>query len=203
MLRRRPIAISEHYDRNVVVGITIEFGGETWAVSFRRYQTVPKTLVPNVPPIEIVVGFHEILLLRYPLQQNIGIERAIEAIEVVDGGVQRTVARFVGPVHMARVLEPRDPGWVVARSGVWDQTRSIVIHSRVFHSCGFKNVAPQIIRVTLAADLLQNQCQQVVVGIAVALFGAGSELQWQTGELSNELLEVVRTARERVVVVKA
>ena len=55
-------------------------------------------------------------------------------------------------------------------------------------------MAPQIVFVTLAADFFQNQCKQVVVGIAVALFGAGSELQGQTRKFSDELLERVRAA---------
>src|SRR5437763_2651326 len=34
-----------------------------------------------------------------------------------------------------------------------------------------KDLAPQIVFVTLAADFFQNHCKQVVVGIAVALTG--------------------------------
>src|SRR5580765_2978822 len=134
MLRRRPIAVAEHNDGQVVIGKAVEFGGETWAMSLRRQQAVPKTTIPRVPPIDIVVAFHEILLLRRALQQRIRVERAIEAIEIVDRGVQKTGSRFAGPVHIERLVEPGDSGWVVTRGGEWDQPRSVAVHPRIVHS---------------------------------------------------------------------
>jgi len=64
-------------------------------------------------------------------------------------------------------------------------------------------VAAQIVFVSLAGDFFHNKCQQVVVRIAVALIGAGIELQGQTRKLSDELLDGVRSASESVVVLKA
>jgi len=114
MLRRRPITVAEQNDGNVVIWKTVEFGGETWTVAFCRHEAVSKAL-PRVPAIAIVLAFDEVLLPRGALQQSIGVERAIEAIEVVDGRIQRTVPRFVGPVEIGRLLEPGDSGWVVSR----------------------------------------------------------------------------------------
>ncbi len=61
----------------------------------------------------------------------------------------------------------------------------------------------QIIFVFLAGDLFQYKHEQVVVGIAIARFGAGLELQGQTSDLGDELLDRMRTEGESVEVLKS
>ncbi len=96
---------------------------------------MPKAF-PDVPAIPIVraLNLNEVFLARSALQQSIRIKRAIEAVKVVDGRIQRTVPRFVGPVQIRRLFEAGDSGWGVAGSRGWDETRSVSVVPRIMHS---------------------------------------------------------------------
>src|SRR5581483_1633829 len=123
-----------------------------------------------------VIGEH--LLARGLAEDLVGVERAVPFVEVFGGRIQGSISALDGPIEIWSILDVGQADRHVTRGAIGDQLVGSRIVSSIAHPERPENIFREEVAISLAGEFLNNECQQVVVGVGVTETGAGRELKW-------------------------